>query len=141
MTPAFAPVIAEQARIRHDDLAALQRRDGLRRARRRCEDLTELLGALDARQSPAVTAQLRAAARDLYGLVAGPQLLPLRQRRRQAGSRASRQEITTALPDLVEQLDEALYDVRSGFRGSRRVALDLAAVVVAGVEALTSAGG
>jgi hypothetical protein len=133
MTPAYAPVIAEQARIRHDDQAALQRRDGLRRARRRCEDLTELLGALDARQSPVVAAQLRAAARDLYGLVAGPHPPPaLRQRR---------QELTTALPDLVEQLDEALYDVRSGFHGSQRVALDLAAVVVAGVEALTSAGG
>jgi hypothetical protein len=131
MTPAYGPVIAEQARIRHDDQAALQRRHGLRRARRRCEDLTELLGALDAQSSPAVAAQLRAAARDLYGLVAGPHPPPLRQRR---------QELTTALPDLVEQLDEALYDVRSGFRGSQRVALALAAVVVAGVEALTSAG-
>jgi hypothetical protein len=137
MTAAYAPVIAEQVRIRHEDQAALQRRHALRRARRRCEDLTELLGALDAQPSPTVAAQLRAtarsAARELHRLVAGPHPPPtLRQRG---------QRLTTALPYLVEQLDEALHDVCSGFRAAHRVALDLAEVVVAGVEALTSAGG
>jgi hypothetical protein len=139
--PAFAPVIAEQTRIRHDHQAAQERRAALRRAQRRCEDLTELLGALGARQSPDDVAALRATARttacDLHRLVAlgagpGPQPPPtLRQRR---------QSLTTAVDDLVEQLAEAISDVRAGFRASQR-ALALAAVVAAGVEALTSAGG
>jgi hypothetical protein len=134
---AYAPVIDEQTRTRHDHQAARQRRHALRRAQQLCEDLTELLGRLGARQSPSVAADLRATARttarDLYRLVAGPQSPPtLRQRR---------QELTTAvLDDLVEQLDVALSDVRAGFRASQR-ALDLAAVVAAGVEAFTSAGG
>jgi hypothetical protein len=139
--PAFAPVIAEQTRIRHDHHAARQRRDALRRAQRRCEDLTELLGRLDAPQRPSVAAELRAAAhiaaRDLHRLVAlgagpGPQHPPtLRQRR---------QPLTAALDELVEQLAEAISDVRAGFRASQR-ALDLAVVVAGGVETLTSAGG
>jgi hypothetical protein len=135
----YAQVIAEQAGIRQDHQAARRRRRALRRAQQQCEDLTELLGRLGAAETPAHDAETataaRAAARDLYRLVAGPVPLP--------AARPPHREplIPAALDGAVEQLDEVLSDLRAGFRDADRHALRLVTVVAAGVEALTSPTG
>ena len=131
------PRHAAAARIEHRHCqprdAAQQRRRALRRAQQPCEDLTELLGRLGAAESPARDAETataaRATARDLYRLVAGPVPLP------RPG------ELSMALDDAVEELDEVLSDLRAGFRDADRHALRLVTVVAAGVEALTSPTG
>lgn len=136
MSPVYPPVIAEQSRLRHDHHASRQRHQSLRRAHQRCEDLTELLGRLTAAQNPCraeVHSKARAVARELHRLVAGPvPVPPLRQRRGVLTA--------VALDQLVEELDEVLCDLRAGFCVSQR-AVDLAGVIAAGVEALTSSAG
>jgi hypothetical protein len=116
--------------------AAQGRRQVHRRALRRCEDLTELLGALSVRQSRDEAARLRSAARlaarDLHRLVAGGGPLPAPRRRGQ------RPLTPSALDVLVEHLDAALSAAHAGDRAARRHALDLVATVAAGVEALST---
>jgi hypothetical protein len=139
MIPTYARVVAEQTGIRHHHQATHQRRRTLRRAQQHCEDLTELLGRLGAAGSTTQNAEAataaRAAARDLYHLVAGPVPLP-------AAHPPRREPLTpVALDQVVEQLDEVLNDLRAGFRDADRHALRLVTVVAAGIEALTSPTG
>jgi len=134
----YADVVAEQAGIRHDHQAARRRRRALRRAQQHCEDLTELLGRLgatDRARDVGTAAAARAAARDLYRLVAGPVPLP-------AACPPRREPLTpVALDQVVELLDEVLGDLRAGFRDADRHVLRLVTVVATGVEALTSPAG
>jgi hypothetical protein len=116
--------------------AAQGRRQAHRRAMRRCEDLTELLGALTAPQGRHEAARLcsaaRIAARDLHRLVAGHDPRPAPRRRGQPLLTPHELDV------LVEHLDAALSAAHAGHRAAHRRALDLVAAVAAGVEALST---
>jgi hypothetical protein len=139
MSPAavIARTTAQQVELVLGHRAAQWRRDGRRRALRRCEQLAELLCALSAAPAPRDPAVLcratRAVTRDLDQLVAG--------RRRQVAS--GRRDILSPvdLERVVEQLDVALRAGHAGDPAGRQRALELLSAVVAGVEAITAAGG
>jgi hypothetical protein len=137
----YAPVRAEQDRIRRDHRAAQERRLVRRRARRRCEDLAELLGQMALRpRDPDQTADLLrrslVAAREIEGLVTGAR-----------GARPrpwQPQEITpqtlSCLEQIVDELDSAIRDAplvaEAGDAEARRLAAELATTLAGGVEGL-----
>jgi hypothetical protein len=136
----YAPVRAEQDRIRRDHRAAQGRRLARLRARRRCEDLTELLGQItllprDPDQATDLLRRTWAAAHEIEWLVTGA-----------CGARPRRwqpQQIThrtlNCLEQIVEELDEAIRDAMDDewdTPDARALALELTAVLVAGVDAL-----
>jgi hypothetical protein len=135
----YARVRAEQDRIRRDHRTAQERRQARQRARQGCEDLTELLGRMalpprDPDQAADLLRRTRAAAHEIEGLVTGRRDQPRRRRR---------QRITPAvlhrLDVVVEELDEAVRDAlddESNTPDARSLALDLTAILLAGVEEL-----
>jgi hypothetical protein len=139
----YAPVRAEQDRIRRDHRAAQECRLARRRARRRCEDLAELLGRMALRpRDPDQTADLLrrslVAVREIEGLVTGA-----------CGARPrpwQPQEITpqtlNCLEQIVEQLDGAIRDAprgdEAGDAEARRLAAELATTLAGGIEGLVA---
>jgi hypothetical protein len=137
----YAPVRAEQDRIRRDHRAAEQRRLARLRARRRCEDLAELLGQMalrprDPDQAADLLRRSLVAAREIEGLVTGAR-----------GARplpCQPQQITpqtlNCLEQIVEELDDAIRDAplaaEAGDAEARRLAAELATTLAGGVEAL-----
>jgi hypothetical protein len=140
MSPAaaIARTTAQQVELVLEHRLAQWRRDGRRRALRRCEDLAEVLGALGAAPAPRDAAVLcraaRAAARDLDHLVAG--------RRGWTARRACRDPLAPVdLERVVEQLDTAIRASHAGSPAAQQRALELLTVLVASVEAMAAAGG
>jgi hypothetical protein len=137
----YAPIRAQQERIRGDHRAAQQRDLARLRARRRCEDLAELLGQMAPRpRDPDQTADLLrrslVAAREIEGLVTGA---------RGARPRPWRpKEITpqtlSCLEQIVEQLDDAIRDAplaaEAGEAEGRRLAAELATTLAGRVGQL-----
>ena len=139
----YALVRAEQDRIRRDHRAAQEHRLARLRARRRCEDLAELLGRMVLRRrDPDQTADLLrrslVVAREIEGLVTGVR-----------GARAQQwqpQEITpqtlSCLEEIVDQLDDAIREAplaaEAGNAEARRLAAELASTLAGGVEGLVA---
>jgi hypothetical protein len=139
----YAPVRAQQDRIRRDHRAAQVRRLARLRARRRCEDLAELLGQMALRpRDPDQTADLLrrslVAAREIERLVTGA-----------CGARPrpwQPQEITSqtlsCLEQMVEHLDDAIRDAplaaEAGDAEARCLAAELATTLAGGVEGLVA---
>jgi hypothetical protein len=137
----YAPVRAEQERIRRDHRAAQQRRLARLRARRRCKDLAELLGQMalrprDPDQAADLLRRSLVAACEIEGLVTGAR-----------GARPrlwQPQEITaqtlSCLEQIVDQLDDAIRDAPLAAEASdaeaRRLAAKLATTLAGGVEGL-----
>jgi hypothetical protein len=137
----YAPVRTKQDRIRRDHRAAQERRLARQRARRRCEDLAELLGQMALRpRDPDQTADLLrrslVAAREIEGLVTGAR-----------GARPwprQPQEITpqvlNCLEQIVEELDSAIHNGpladEAGNAEARRLAAELATTLADGVDRL-----
>ena len=137
----YGPVRAEQDRIRRDHRAAQGRHLARWRARRRCEDLAELLGQMALRpRDPDQTADLLrrslVAAREIQGLVTGARGVRPRQ--------WQPQEITphtlNCLEQIVDELDSAIRDAsladEAGDVEARRLAAKLATTLADGVERL-----
>jgi hypothetical protein len=120
--------------MRHRSTAAMARRWALRRAHGRCEDLAELLGRASDDADPGAAAAARraalAVARDLWRLVAGHRSAPA------TGTALS----PSALETLVEAADEAIRDAALGVRDADRLAVDLAARLLAGISGDRNAG-
>jgi hypothetical protein len=135
----YAPVRAEQNRICRSHRAAQVRRLARLRARRRCEDLAELLGQMallprDPDQAADLLRRSLVAAREIEGLVTAVH-----------GARPrSWQEIKpqtlNCLEQIVVQLDDAIRDAplvaEAGDREARRLAAELAMTLAGGVEGL-----
>lgn len=139
----YAPVRAEQDRIRRDHRAAQERRLTRQRARRRCEDLAELLGQMalrprDPDQAADLLRRSLVAAREIEALVTGARGVRLRP--------WQPQEITpqtlSCLEQIVEQLGDAIRDAplaaEAGDAEARRLAAELATTLAGGVEGLVA---
>jgi hypothetical protein len=137
----YAPVRTEQDRIRRDHRAAQERRLARQQARRRCEDLVELLGQMALRpRDPDQTADLLrrslVAAREIEGLVTGARGARPRPRQPQEIT----PQILNCLEQIVDELDDAMRDAplaaEAGNAEARRLAAELATTLADGVEGL-----
>jgi uncharacterized membrane protein YccC len=139
----YAPVRAEQDRIRRDHQGAQQRRLARLRARRRCEDLAELLGRMalrprDPDQAADLLRRSLVAAREIEGLVSGAR----GARPRPWQPRTVTPHTLNSLEQIVEQLDGAIRDApladEAGDAEARRLAAELVTPLAGGVEGLVA---
>jgi hypothetical protein len=137
----YAPLRAEQDRIRHAHRATHRCRLARLRARRRCEDLAELLGQMALRpRDPDQTADLLrrslVAAREIEGLVTGARGVRPRPWR----PKEITPQTLSCLEQIVEQLDDAIrvapLAAEAGDAEGRRLVAELATTLAGRVEQL-----
>jgi hypothetical protein len=137
----YAPVRAEQDRIRRDHRAAQVRRLARLRARRRCEDLAELLGQMalrprDPDQAADLLRRSLIAAREIERLVTGA----CGARPRPWQPRGITAQTLSCLEQIVEELDAAIREAplaaEAGDAEARRLAVELATTLAGGIEGL-----